>query len=93
MRRNAQIIDAVILEPVHFLNSDVDSSVHENAVAVPAQNNKTSAVTLKATHLHPVRSMLTVVTGMIRAKIIRRPLREAISRGFSALRELRAKGG
>ncbi len=35
----------------------------------------------------------TVVTGMIRAKIIRRPLREAISRGFSALRELRAKGG
>ena len=36
---------------------------------------------------------LTVVTGMIRAKIIRRPLREAISRGFSALREIRAKGG
>jgi len=35
----------------------------------------------------------TVVTGMIRAKIIRRPLREAISRGFSALREIRAKGG
>ncbi len=36
---------------------------------------------------------LPVVTGMIRAKIIRRPLREAISRGFSALREIRAKGG
>ncbi len=35
----------------------------------------------------------TVVTGMIRAKIIRRPLREAISRGFQALREIRAKGG
>jgi len=38
-------------------------------------------------------SRITVVTGMIRAKIIRRPLREAISRGFSALREIRAKGG
>ncbi len=36
---------------------------------------------------------ITVVTGMIRAKSIRRPLREAISRGFSALREIRAKGG
>jgi len=30
--------------------------------------------------------MPTVVTSMIRAKVIRRPLREAISRGFSALR-------
>ncbi len=39
------------------------------------------------------RSQSTVLTGVIRAKIIRRPLREAISRGFSALREIRAKGG
>lgn len=37
MRQNALIIDAVILEPVHMLNSGVDTAADENAAAVPAQ--------------------------------------------------------